>query len=338
MLMVDPATNATDNATLAVGSGSSKFGEIVFVASVNRLYSAPRQGTLLIVDPVTNSTDQTAVAITAVAGRDLWVSLAFVPPLKKLVSAPFSAGGLVLVVDPATNTSTLENITALGATNGGWSRITYVEQANRLLASPFNAGSVLVVSLTTDPAALASFRRIDQLIADIAAANQAVCSRPACAAGTQPVNGSCVPDCPVLRRRGVSCEPHCDALERPGSSGSASSSTLVAVIVAVVGGVGVIVCGAVVIQRRQSHPELTGKVSPVYDNAFFAKSVDHGRPRWTTICMSLARKLMPEQAPPPRRSLVLPTQFWTTRITSRSPSSKCIASLKDADVSTWDAS
>jgi hypothetical protein len=106
------------------------------------------------------------------------------------------------------------------------------------------------------------------LVATQAALNtvgETVCNQPVCAAGTQAVNGTCVPDCSDLRRRGVQCEPFCDAADvvTPGSgsdggnvsSSSSSSSPLVPtwLVVVIVLGVALAFAAAGVAVQRARH-------------------------------------------------------------------------------------
>jgi hypothetical protein len=91
---------------------------------------------------------------------------------------------------------------------------------------------------------------------------ETVCNQPVCAAGTQAENGTCVPDCPDLRRRGIACEPFCDSAtdvvtpsdgNNNGSSSSSSSSSIPTwlVVVIVIGVAVVVVILGVAVQRAR---------------------------------------------------------------------------------------
>jgi hypothetical protein len=86
--------------------------------------------------------------------------------------------------------------------------------------------------------------------------------QPVCAAGTQAVNGTCVPDCPDLRRRGVQCGPFCDAADvitpsngNDGGNGSSSSSSSLSawLIVVILLGVALVVTVVGVAVQRARH-------------------------------------------------------------------------------------
>eukprot|EP00037_Helgoeca_nana_P035357 m.424822 g.424822 ORF g.424822 m.424822 type:complete len:534 (-) comp48971_c0_seq1:138-1739(-) len=58
-----------------------------------------------------------------------------------------------------------------------------------------------------------------------------VCSRPLCGSGTMPSGGVCLPDCPTLRRRSISCEPFCAPAPSTSPTAATAAPTSPVVIV-----------------------------------------------------------------------------------------------------------
>jgi hypothetical protein len=112
-------------------------------------------------------------------------------------------------------------------------------------------------ALTSTQAALSSIEsNLATTQADVATVGETVCNQPVCSAGTRADNGTCVPDCPDLRRRGLGCQPFCDAVNvdvTPPSGGDDHGSSpssdrpielifgIIAALLAVAAVIGVIV-------------------------------------------------------------------------------------------------
>jgi len=78
-------------------------------------------------------------------------------------------------------------------------------------ASLMSTQMALVSTQSSTQAALSSLQAdLLSTQAELSNVGETVCNQPVCSAGTQSANGTCVPDCPDLRRRGIQCEPFCD--------------------------------------------------------------------------------------------------------------------------------
>jgi hypothetical protein len=116
-------------------------------------------------------------------------------------------------------------------------------------ASSAAALASLQASLSSSDAAQSAMQ------AELSAVGNTVCNRPVCTAGTRPENGACVPDCTDLDRRGLSCEPHCDAAATDSTPGTSPSSPAGLIVDGVLGGAIAVAVAVVVYRRRALHRE-----------------------------------------------------------------------------------
>ena len=160
VLIIDPATNATDDTTLAgFGGGRGKWSGIAYAPTSGKLYAAPFKATsVLIIDPAARTTDVTTMA--GFEGDSLrWWGIVYAPTTRKLYAAPMSAPG-ILIVDPLLNTT---DITAMAGFETGslmWTGIVYAPTTGKLYAAPLQADGVLIVdpaTNTTDITTMAGF-------------------------------------------------------------------------------------------------------------------------------------------------------------------------------------
>jgi hypothetical protein len=243
VLMIDPRTNVTDNTTLSglgprVGACAARWWGIAYASSVDMLFAAPQNtDAVLMINPRTNVTDITTLRVGS--GITKWLDIAFAPSVDTLFAAPFDADAVLsvrFVVDLSVVEAPLREI----------SELTYQLITTR---DELSSSSAAIISMQ---ASLASFDAAQSTMqAELSAVGNTVCNRPVCAAGTRPENGACVPDCTDLDRRGLSCEPHCDAALTDATSGGSPSSPVGLVAGIALGG-GVAVAIAVVVYRRRA--------------------------------------------------------------------------------------
>lgn len=139
-----------------------KFSGIAYSPVTGRLYSPPYDArSVLVIDPVTNVTDTSAMPIPTVPSTNttaLWSSIAYEPLTQRLFAPPNDAGD-VLVIDPATNSTSLQPITrtisntcSRPCSGQRWSGIVFVPSTGKLYAAPACDNTVLVIDPVTNVA------------------------------------------------------------------------------------------------------------------------------------------------------------------------------------------
>jgi hypothetical protein len=298
VLIIDPVANTTDITTL-VGFGRliGTWVGITYAAHVGKLFAAPNDaGAVLIIDPVTNTTDITTLAGLG-SGGNKWRGITYADNVGKLFAAPYNTDTVLIVgfavdillpfrmVAELTNTivSMQAAISSMQTAVSSTEAVLVSTQTDMfsmqeaLLSSQVSQSSTEVAlastqaSLVSTQSSLASMEAaLVSTQAELNTVGETVCNQPVCAAGTQAVNGTCVPDCSDLRRRGVACEPFCDADVTPsndnsedgGGDGSSVPTWLMVVVVLcaaiAVAGVGV----AVQRMRRNQGDQKTHEPPP----------------------------------------------------------------------------
>jgi hypothetical protein len=261
VLIINPLTNTTDITTLGgLGSGSAKWIGITYAADVGKLYAAPQNAdAVLIIDPLTNTTDITTLTGFGSGGDNLWRGITYAANMGKLYAVPCNAAA-VLVVGFGVDASALLPFRLI------------TELTNTIISTQATVSSMQVSHSSTE-AALVSTQMLlvstqaalSSIEAEVNSVRETVCNQPVCAAGTQAVNGTCVPDCSDLRRRGVQCEPFCDAADvvkpwnngndggNESSSSSSSSSVPIWIIVVIVLGVALVIAVITISIQRARH-------------------------------------------------------------------------------------
>jgi hypothetical protein len=201
--------------------------------------------------------DTTTLAVTG-AGAFKWRGITYASSAATLFAAPYTADAALTVrftvdrrvVAPFRQITTLTN--QLSRTQNELSSAQLSMQAT--VASSAAALASLQASLSSSEAAQSAMR------AELSTVSNTVCNRPVCAPGTRPENGSCVPDCTDLERRGLSCEPHCDATDAtPGSSPASPAGLIVGFVL---GGAIAVAVAVMVYRRRAMHRESLAQQPP----------------------------------------------------------------------------
>eukprot|EP00035_Acanthoeca_spectabilis_P029651 m.475115 g.475115 ORF g.475115 m.475115 type:complete len:355 (-) comp37703_c0_seq1:76-1140(-) len=262
--MVNPHTNATDHTTIGGFDSGTKWRGTAFAPPVNLVFAAPHANdSVLIIDPRTNTTRTLpGLEILGAAGAK-WLGLTFVPSTNTLFSAP-EAASAVLTIEFAVDSrviTPLRQITNL--TNqvvGLQSAILSTQQsANGAISTSESAGISSQLSsqaqLSSINSALsASIVAQTSLQAELTTVDRGVCNRPVCEQGTRAENGTCVPDCVDLARRGLSCSQHCPAppLPTPETDGGGATHSPISLIIGVVLGLLLVIGVGVVLYRWRS--------------------------------------------------------------------------------------
>jgi hypothetical protein len=281
VLIIDPLTNTTDITTLAnLGSGSGKWVGITYAANVGKLYAAPLNAdAVLIIDPLANTTDITTLGGLGLGGSKS-AGITYAANVGKMFAAPYNVAAVLVVnfgVDAAallpfrlvadlTNTiiSTQVAMSSMQVSQSSTESVLVSTQVSTqtamsliqeaLLSAQISQSSTEAVLVSTQSSlvstqvstqAVLSSMQADLVAtqAELSNVGETVCNQPVCAAGTQAVNGTCVPDCSDLRRRGVQCEPYCDAVNGVTPSDDAGTSSSWPLPIEVIGGL----CAAVVV-------------------------------------------------------------------------------------------
>jgi hypothetical protein len=260
---------------------------------MDKIFAAPyNANVMLIIDPVAN-TATTLGGLGSEFGK--WTGVMFAESVKRLFGAPFNATAVLIVgfavnsnallpfrlVAELTNTvtstqaATLSTHAAFASTQSS-TQTALSSMQDDVLSSQVSQSSTEAVLMSTQTSlqsthvSLLSTQVALEMMQDTILSMQAdlvstqtvlntvsetVCNQPVCSAGTQAVNGTCVPDCLDLRRRGVACEPFCDDANviTPSDDGGTSASW--SVPIEFIGGLCAVIFVAIVgiaVYRRRS--------------------------------------------------------------------------------------
>jgi hypothetical protein len=149
VLIIDPATNATDWRTLRPSGGVGHKG-IVNVPTVNKLFASPLiHPSILVVDPGANTTGY--VGSWPEASNNRFWTIAYVPTVNKVYMAPQEYRPVVIVIDPMTNvTSELSFTPTTASSTLGYFTFVFSPATGKIYGIPSWTNDVVLI---VDPVA-----------------------------------------------------------------------------------------------------------------------------------------------------------------------------------------
>ena len=245
VLIINPLTNTTDTTTLGgLTYYTYKWSGIAFAPNTGMLYCSPfAAASVLMIGSFIDSavlqlfrvisqlrsiisTQNTTIAMIQ---SDSAAQLSAIGSLQTTVSTQqdtIAALSNAELAQQSTISAQITTIVALQTSN--------LTQHSTIATLQSSTATSIVELQSSNLAQQSTISAQASTIAALQSDSTSGSTHPLCGNGTTSSNGMCVPDCDVLRRRGVACEPYCD--EDPLESSDNGANSRISIVTGVVVG------------------------------------------------------------------------------------------------------